>query len=241
MQIRIPTPNCSFLKIKVNVVPADVPLLLGLDVLDNEKLVANNVQNELQATHHDWSMPLIRKHGHLYLTWNPKLILFTKSEIIKLHRHCKHPTSGKLYEVVKRARSNQVDKATRQLLEKITKACETRQTFSASLQRFRASLPPSDIVFNREVALYLMWIEKKAVLHVVDIETGFNSATFLSYQTDEAVWDAFVICCASLYIGFPTKMRADQVSAFTSVRWTNRTKAVRTEFQESGVEAHNSL
>ncbi len=51
----------------------------------------------------------------------------------------------------------------------------------------------SDIVFNREVALDLMWIENKAVLSVVDIMTGFNSATFLSYQTTEAVWDPFVI------------------------------------------------
>ena len=63
IQIRIPTLNCSFLKINVNVVPAHVPLLLRLDILDSEQLVANNVQHELQATHHGWSMPLTRKHG----------------------------------------------------------------------------------------------------------------------------------------------------------------------------------
>ncbi len=94
MQIRILTPNNLFLKIKVNVVPADASLLLGLDVLDNEKLVANNVQNELQAAHNGWSMPLNRKHGYMYLTWNAKSILFSKSEIIMLHRHFKHPKSG---------------------------------------------------------------------------------------------------------------------------------------------------
>ncbi len=94
---------------------------------------------------------------------------------------------------MKRARPNQVDEAIRQLFEKITKACETCQTFSAPPQRFRVSLPPSDIVFYREVALDLMWIEKKAVLYVVDIEYGFNSATFLPYQIVETVWNAFVI------------------------------------------------
>ncbi len=73
-----------------------------------------------------------------------------------------------------------------------------------------------------EVALDLMWIEKKAVLHVVDIETGFNSATSLSFQTVEAVRDAFVISWASLYIGFTMKICAGQGSAFKSVRWTNR-------------------
>ncbi len=146
MQIRIPAPNYSFLKIKMNVVRTDVPMLLGIDVLDNEKLVANNVLKELQATNHGWSMHLTRKHGHLYLKYNSKSILFSKSEIFNLHCHFKHPTAGKLYEVMRRARPNQVDEATQKLLETITKACETCQMFGAPPQRFRVSRPPSDIV-----------------------------------------------------------------------------------------------
>ena len=156
VQIRIPTPNHSSLKIKVNVVLADVPLLLDLDVLDNEKLVASNVPNELQASHYGWSMTLLRKHRQLYLTWNSQSILITKSEIIKLHCHLKHSTSGKLYEVMKRARPNQVGEVTQKLLEKVSMASESCQTFSAPPQRFRVTLPPSDIVFNREVVLDLM-------------------------------------------------------------------------------------
>ncbi len=62
-------------------------------------------------------MPLTRKHRHLYLTWNSNSILFTKSEIMKLHRSFKHATSEELYEVMKCARPNQVDQATRQLFE----------------------------------------------------------------------------------------------------------------------------
>ena len=68
MQIRIPTPNYSFLNIKVYVVLADIPLLLGLDVVGNEKLAANNFQNGLQAAHHGRSMPFTRKRGHLHLS-----------------------------------------------------------------------------------------------------------------------------------------------------------------------------
>ncbi len=65
LQIKIPNPNYSCLKIKVNLIPAVVPLLLGLDVLDNKKLLANNVQNEVKATNHGRSMPFTRKHGDL--------------------------------------------------------------------------------------------------------------------------------------------------------------------------------
>ena len=91
-----------------------------LDVLGNDKLVANNVLNELQATRHGWSMPLTRKFGHIHLTLNSKSIFFSKSKIIKLHRHFKHPTSGKLYEVMMRALPNQVDEANRQQLEQMS-------------------------------------------------------------------------------------------------------------------------
>ncbi len=63
---------------------------------------------------------------------------------------------------MKRARPNRFDEAARQLLEKITKACEINQMFSIPPQRFWVSLPPSDIVFNRKVALDLMWIENRS-------------------------------------------------------------------------------
>ncbi len=76
-----------------------------------------------------------------------------------------------------------------------------------------------------------MRMEKTSVLHVVNIETGFYSATFLAYQIEETVWDSFVICRAYLYNGFPMKMRVDQGSAFTLVGWTNRTEAVGTDVQ----------
>ena len=85
--------------------------------------------------------------------------------------------------------------------------------FSAPLQRFQVSLPPSNIVFNRDVALDLIRIENKAVLNVVDIGTGFNSVMFLSYQTVENLCDAIVICLSSLYIGVPVKICVDQRSS----------------------------
>ncbi len=108
-------------------------------------------------------------------------------------------------------------------------------------QRFRGSLPPSDIVFNLEVAMDLMWIDEKAVLHFVDLEKNFSSATFLPNQTLEGVWDVFVSCWASLYIGFPMKMRVDRRSVFIIVRWTRRADTVGTIVQTSGVESHNSI
>ncbi len=96
MEIGISIPNGSFLKIELDIVSSDVPLLLGLDVLDRESIVANNVTNEIQSPLSGWSMPLERKFGNLYLCWGTKEVTHAESELIKLHRHFHHPSSGKL-------------------------------------------------------------------------------------------------------------------------------------------------
>lgn len=63
--IRIPTPNAGYLNIDVDVVRPDVPLLIGLDLLDDEKLIVNNVDNIMESRIHGWKMPITRQHGHL--------------------------------------------------------------------------------------------------------------------------------------------------------------------------------
>lgn len=75
---------------------------------------------------------------------------------LELHRHFKHPSCGELFKVMKCAGPNQADEVMRKLLERITKYCDTFQTFSGLYQRFRVSLPLSEIAFNKEFALDLM-------------------------------------------------------------------------------------
>ena len=78
MEVRILTKNGSYLKIDMDVVSADIPILLGLDVLDRESIVACNVHNELQATHAAQTFPLTGKFGNLYLSCTAKRVLFTR-------------------------------------------------------------------------------------------------------------------------------------------------------------------
>lgn len=107
IRVRIPTPDCSYIQIDVDTVDADVPLLIGLDILDAHLLVVNNVTNKLESHRYNWSLPITRKLGHLYLCWGDNEVLFTRQEIVKLHRHFRHPSAGKLYSLMKRARPNQ--------------------------------------------------------------------------------------------------------------------------------------
>ena len=69
-----------------------------------------------------------------------------------------------------------------------------------------------------------MWIDKTPLLHVVDTQTHFSSALFLQDSSTESVWFAFLECWATIYPGYPDKIRADQCSQFTFAKWENLMK-----------------
>ena len=66
--VRIPTPNSGYLHVDVDVVRPDVPLLIGLDILDQEQLIPNNVENQLESRLYGWSIPITRKLGPVSYT-----------------------------------------------------------------------------------------------------------------------------------------------------------------------------
>jgi len=241
LPIRIPIPNNSYIPYEFDVVQPDVPMLMGLDLLDAMKCYANNVENKFVSPFENWTLPITRKFGHLYLCWSTAEICFTKSELLKMHRHFYHPSTDKVMALLKRGYPDQADSGTRKLLMEIAAACQTCQRFSRPPERFKVSIPEADIQFNQEVAIDLMYLNKHAVLHVVDTQTHFMSADFLRGGTVEDVWDSFITCWVTLYTGFPMKIRSDAGSCFTSVRWIRRCDAVGTEMVFSGIESHNSL
>jgi hypothetical protein len=58
--IHIPTP-ASVITLNVDVVRANVPLLIGIDVLDANGLTADTVSNKLKCPRGGWETPLVRK------------------------------------------------------------------------------------------------------------------------------------------------------------------------------------
>jgi hypothetical protein len=87
MGIRMAVPGGSFLSVKVDVVAADIPFLIGLDALDDFGLNVLTVQNILESVGEGRNLPLVPKLGHLYLEPSKAdSILFTKNELQKLHR-----------------------------------------------------------------------------------------------------------------------------------------------------------
>lgn len=55
--------------IRADVVPRDVPFLIGLDTLDKFQLNIDVVHHRLHAPKAGWDIPTNRKNGHIYLEW----------------------------------------------------------------------------------------------------------------------------------------------------------------------------
>ena len=72
MNMRIPINDNKIIYIEVDFVQANVPFLMGLDLLDSS-LYVNNETNKLVAPYLAISTPLVRKRGHIYLEWNKKI------------------------------------------------------------------------------------------------------------------------------------------------------------------------
>lgn len=59
--------------IEVDVVTANVPFLIGLDLLDEHLLYVNNMPKELRITGFNMKIPLTCKRGCIYMEWDRQI------------------------------------------------------------------------------------------------------------------------------------------------------------------------
>ena len=242
LEIRLTIPHGGYLPIIADVVDADIPLLLGLDLLRQERLLLNYITNELESWSYGWWLPLVNKFGHVFVEWRkPSRVLYTKAELQRLHLRFFHPSVGKLYNLLKRARPKDTNNNVYKILEDITRACNECRNHAVKPFRFRAAFTPERVIFNHELALDLMWLEGQPILHIVDTHTHFQNAIVLKSKSTRDIWDAFVEGWASVYMGYPNRMRVDQESSIMSKGWEAMASAQGIELKASGVESHNPL
>jgi hypothetical protein len=112
----------------------------------------------------------------------------------KTHRNLFHPSSRKVYELLKRADLNNLRGETLGILEEIWKSCHTFMKTSNAPRRFTVRFP-DEVIFNCMVFIDLMLLEdRRPVLHVVDASTTFQVAILLTGEDVASVWNSFVLC-----------------------------------------------
>ncbi len=128
----------NFLKYETEVVDVDLPALFGLYNMKKHQWYVDEVTDEF-CTYLDPSLKvkLILKIVHLYLEWPSNLILYTRSDLIKIHRRFAHPTPEKLAALLKLAAPQYFEKCMKKLLEDISRRCKACQHMESRPYTFR--------------------------------------------------------------------------------------------------------
>lgn len=241
-RVRIPVSDCSFLERKFFVVNSNVPMLLGLKSHKELGTITNLNTNppRLEFPKHGFSLPLSYKHGHLYIQYPDDICLFTASELARIHRNLGHPSAKSAYDALQRAYPLNTTIDDYKKLVTISGKCYGCQRFSRKPNRYRATLP-DPCVFNQDIVLDVMFIDKRAVLHIVCKQTCFSRAAFLLSQTSIELWNTLMRVWILPYLGPPYTIWVDQAKAFLSKEFKSMTETLGCTLKPVATEAHWSL
>ena len=190
-QIKLPLltpPGQPTIDVILYVVTADIPSLLGMDLLDKESLTPCTVMNRLVKRLPDknskdgyidqWHVPLTHEiSGHLYADIDCSVPMYiTRLQLQRLNRQFAHPSATKLFNLLSRARPKDATPETRRILEDIGKMCHSCQRIQSDPKRFRVTMGSEHIQFNERVLMDIMYLDSKPVLHIIDEGTHLNAA-----------------------------------------------------------------
>jgi hypothetical protein len=143
-----------------------------------------------------WTIPLHRKHGHIFYR-SAYHVHFSSTKLRRLHKHFIHPSVNKLYDLIKRAKSNEVDEATKNILKYIQSSCTTCQRKSMKPRSFKPSFTISETdehTFNKQIDIDVVWLNGPPALHVIDHDTNFSAEKFVNGESTEHIWQALLEC-----------------------------------------------
>lgn len=136
-------------------------------------------------------MPLVRNNGHLHIVELVRII-YTSSELHKIHLHFYQTHPEKQYSVMERADPSNVSPDAMADLEGISTTYHVRQREAAAAHSFQVFFLDNDCGFNRTVCIDLIKLNSTSVLHTIDNDTKFSAACFLSGDSTKDVLEAFI-------------------------------------------------
>ena len=188
----MPLGSSFFLDFETDIISQDVSLMFGLDQHRKHGCSSDEYQNSF--THHPSNTTILLKFkkGHVYIEWPVYEALFTKAELKKVHDRFGHPTSKSLMNLLKSVRPEGSNADTRKALEDLEARRKQCQTFAPKPFVYKVSIPTDELVFNQEIEVDLFWIEKDAVLHIIDRGTRYSVARFATSQSAESIWNMII-------------------------------------------------
>ncbi len=228
--------------VRFQIMKENIPSLLCM-----KDMIINNLDISIQKqniSHGDKSQKLFFENYFLIHKWKPSDVsfsLYTESHLKRLHRVFGHPSVQALHNLLKRADPSNLSKDTKHTLMEISKQCEVCMKYASKPRRFKLTIGTEDLQFNHTIAVDVMHLAGKAVLHIVDEATHFSAAQFLRKQSTPEVWKALLRCWTRVYLGPPDFIRVDQGSNLISDEFKGNAQAEGITVLEAPVESPSTM
>ena len=230
------------LDVKFRILQDTCPSLLSLRDMRQNGLDLSIQQHLLYFKHK--CQDLLLENDFLKYKWNKADVdyaLYTDVELRRLHRVFGHPSVSALQKLLKRANPEEFGPDVTAVLHEINKACKTCAEHASKPRRFKILIRSDDLQFNHVVAIDVMYIGGKPVLHVVDEATHYSAAVFLKRMTAEETWKCLLRCWIRTYLGPPDHLRVDQGSNFVAKQFLSSAEAEGISVLEAPIESPNSM
>ena len=199
---------------------------------------------EKTLTIHGRTQELEFVNDFLKYCWTPADLpsaLYTVAELQKLHKQFGHPSVHALHNLLSTANKKDCNSKVRRALERITKECSTCQAHAPRTRRFKLSIGTGPLRFNHTLAVDVMYLDGRPVLHAVDEATHFCSAIFLRKVSAEETWKALLRCWSRVYLGHPDRIRVDQGSNFVAKHFLDCCTAEDIQVLQAPIESPSTI
>jgi hypothetical protein len=196
-----PIQDIVVLKAKLFNSPSTAPILFSMALMNELRIELQNTRSKVcpvdtgnasdirfvqQLPVYSWDQSKNKDIHHFLLNRDMQRSLFSEAELRNIYRRLGHPTAQRIMRIMERSgRLQDIDPGTRQKMKEIEKNCISCQKHSGPPQRFRFHISNEDGRFNHELIADILFLDNGHVLHVIDAETRFQSAQFI---TDQKSW-----------------------------------------------------
>lgn len=135
---------------EIEAVSGDFLFLIELEIMKQHGLVLEYGKDKLSDNSSLCSLTITYARCHSFVGVKIRVheVMYTKPKLEKLHLHFYYRSSGKLYNLLRRISPSGTDESVKRMLEEIYNFCSTCPEFYSSPFRFRAALPPNELLFK---------------------------------------------------------------------------------------------
>lgn len=208
----------------MQVVKADVPILICIDGLGHISVYFYNLTNQHYHLESCRSATLKRINGHPFFCWSPvNQSYFTSLQ--RLHHWLGHPAAAKLANLLLFTELYHTPDSTRRALTEIEKHFRSCQTYNQDPCRFKFRLK-DDVEFNHMVYLDIFYIQNHPVLHFVDEATHYRAASLLPTAFSDVICCSLRRCWIDTYLGPSDVLTHDADKTFIACAFKQNTATI---------------